>query len=253
DRRQLVSAVYNLLENAVKYSPAGSLIEVRGRATVSDEGADGRPEVEISVRDEGIGIPARDHERIFERFYRVDSTRSVTAGGTGLGLSIVRNVVTNHQGSVRVDSEESQGSTFTLRLPAANAGAHFRPAVSRPALSSRSLSRGADTVRVGARPPTGSVAPESHVDESEAPEWEVDDWPSPESLAPESRAPDSRAPDSRAPESESDDSQDDDPWPAGRPKPGQSKGGQPKGGQPKGGQPKGRQPKFGRSKPAKAG
>jgi two-component system, OmpR family, sensor histidine kinase SenX3 len=122
DRRQLVSAVYNLLENAVKYSPAGSLIEVRGRPGRNEETGEPDGQVEISVRDEGIGIPERDHDRIFERFYRVESTRSATAGGTGLGLSIVRHVVTNHDGSVEVDSEEGLGSTFTLRLPAAEPG-----------------------------------------------------------------------------------------------------------------------------------
>ncbi len=126
DRRQLVSAVYNLLENAVKYSPAGSLIEVRGRPGRDDDTGDHSDEVEISVRDEGVGIPERDHDRIFERFYRVDSTRSATAGGTGLGLSIVRHVVGNHGGTVLVDSEEGLGSTFTLRLPAATDPADTR-------------------------------------------------------------------------------------------------------------------------------
>jgi two-component system sensor histidine kinase SenX3 len=135
DRRQLVSAVYNLLENAVKYSPTGSLIEVRGRPGRADESGGAAGQVEISVRDEGVGIPPRDHERIFERFYRVESTRSATAGGTGLGLSIVRNVVANHQGSVHVDSEEGLGSTFILRLPSAAPPADVRPALpggSRP-------------------------------------------------------------------------------------------------------------------------
>ncbi len=78
DRRQLVSAIYNLLDNAVKYSDAG----IR-RSTCSPT-TDGR-EVEISVRDHGIGIPARDLERVFERFYRVDQARSRQTGGTGLG------------------------------------------------------------------------------------------------------------------------------------------------------------------------
>jgi len=119
DRRQLVAAVFNLLENAVKYSPAGSLIEVRARPGRDAAGAETPDQVEIAVRDEGIGIPERDHERIFERFYRVESTRSATGGGTGLGLSIVRHVVANHEGSVEVDSEEGLGSTFTLKLPAA--------------------------------------------------------------------------------------------------------------------------------------
>jgi two-component system sensor histidine kinase SenX3 len=110
DRRQLVAAVYNLLDNAVKYSPARSVVEVRGRA-------DG-DRVELSVRDSGIGIPEADLEHIFERFYRVEGARSRNIAGTGLGLAIVRHVVGNHHGEVRVESEEGTGSTFTLRLPA---------------------------------------------------------------------------------------------------------------------------------------
>ena len=74
--------------------------------------------MEISVIDQGVGIPARDKERIFERFYRVDRARSRSTGGTGLGLSIVRHVAVNHSGSVRVESREGEGSTFTLSLPA---------------------------------------------------------------------------------------------------------------------------------------
>ena len=110
DRRDLVSAVSNLVDNAIKYSERGSLVQVRLH---SEPGA-----VEIAVIDQGVGIPARDKERIFERFYRVDRARSRSTGGTGLGLSIVRHVAVNHSGSVRVDSREGEGSTFTLRLPA---------------------------------------------------------------------------------------------------------------------------------------
>ena len=77
---------------------------------------DGRV-VDITVADHGIGIPARDLERVFERFYRVDVARSRVTGGTGLGLSIVRHVVANHDGEVMVDSRLGEGSTFTLRLP----------------------------------------------------------------------------------------------------------------------------------------
>ncbi|CAN5145201.1 two-component system sensor histidine kinase SenX3 [soil metagenome] len=110
DRRQLVSALYNLLENAVKYSDDGSTVEVDTALVGSD--------VEVAVRDHGIGIPARDLERIFERFYRVDRARSRSTGGTGLGLAIVRHVAGNHQGEVRVRSREGEGSTFTLVLPA---------------------------------------------------------------------------------------------------------------------------------------
>jgi two-component system, OmpR family, sensor histidine kinase SenX3 len=110
DQRQLVSAVANLVENAVKYSDARSTVHIDART-------DGRT-VEIDVIDRGIGIPSRDLDRIFERFYRVDRARSRETGGTGLGLSIVRHIALNHEGSVHVRSTEGAGSTFTLRLPA---------------------------------------------------------------------------------------------------------------------------------------
>lgn len=109
DRRQLVSALYNLLENAVKFSYDGGSVRFTGR-----RGGDG--EVVLEIEDHGVGIPTRDLERIFERFYRVDQGRS-RAGGTGLGLSIVRHVASNHQGGVEVDSREGEGSTFRLVLP----------------------------------------------------------------------------------------------------------------------------------------
>lgn len=110
DRTQLASALGNLVENAVKYSDEG------GEVTVTAS-TDGRS-VELCVEDRGIGIPARDLDRIFERFYRVDRGRSRETGGTGLGLAIVRHVVQNHDGAVFVRSQEGVGSTFTLRLPA---------------------------------------------------------------------------------------------------------------------------------------
>lgn len=109
DQRQIVSAIGNLVENAVKYSGEASAIEVR---TAEAGGV-----VVIAVTDHGIGIPARDLDRIFERFYRVDRARSRATGGTGLGLSIVRHVAANHGGTVEVESVEGEGSTFTLRLP----------------------------------------------------------------------------------------------------------------------------------------
>jgi two-component system sensor histidine kinase SenX3 len=117
DRRQLVSAIYNLLDNAVKYSDAGSTVDVR--VSVTADGA----RVAIEVEDHGIGIPTRDHERIFERFYRVDRGRSRDTGGTGLGLAIVRHVASNHGGEVRLASREGAGSTFTLVLPSGPATA----------------------------------------------------------------------------------------------------------------------------------
>ncbi|MGH9188955.1 MAG: sensor histidine kinase [Acidimicrobiales bacterium] len=109
DEGQLVSAVANLLDNAVKYSDRGSAVQVVLTA--------GRQVAEVQVRDAGIGIPAKDLERVVERFYRVDRARSRETGGTGLGLSIVRHVATNHGGDVLVESREGEGSTFTLRLP----------------------------------------------------------------------------------------------------------------------------------------
>jgi len=76
------------------------------------------PWIEVMVVDQGVGIPQRDLDRIFERFYRVDRARSRDTGGTGLGLSIVRHVAHNHRGEVFVASVEGEGSTFALRLPA---------------------------------------------------------------------------------------------------------------------------------------
>ncbi|HVC25749.1 MAG TPA: ATP-binding protein [Acidimicrobiales bacterium] len=109
DRRQLTSAVYNLLENAVKFSYEGGVVLASGRVDGDD--------VVLTVTDKGIGIPARDLERVFERFYRVDHGRSRQTGGTGLGLAITRHVAQNHHGSVRVESREGEGATFTLVLP----------------------------------------------------------------------------------------------------------------------------------------
>lgn len=110
DRRQLVSAVANLLENAVKYSDDGSEVSLQARTDGST--------ISVEVEDHGIGIPSRELDRIFERFYRVDRGRGRGTGGTGLGLSIVRHVAANHGGEVEVSSVEGDGSIFTLVLPA---------------------------------------------------------------------------------------------------------------------------------------
>ncbi len=112
DVPQLVSAITNLLDNALKYSEPGEAV------LVGAEAARGR--VVLSVEDHGIGIPTRDLERIFERFYRVDKARSRATGGTGLGLSIVRHVAEAHGGEVTVESAEGEGSTFRLLLPLAD-------------------------------------------------------------------------------------------------------------------------------------
>jgi len=109
DREQLIMAIQNLIENAINYSPEGT------KVTVTSKVEDGI--VDISVTDQGIGIPDADLDRIFERFYRVDPARSRLTGGTGLGLSIVKHVALKHGGEVKVWSSESVGSTFSLRLP----------------------------------------------------------------------------------------------------------------------------------------
>ena len=109
NREQVAVAVSNLVANAVAYSPDGSSVVVAARA--SDH------YVDISVTDRGIGIPAGELDRIFERFYRVDPARHRSTGGTGLGRSIVKHVAASHGGEVKVWSVEGQGSTFTLSLP----------------------------------------------------------------------------------------------------------------------------------------
>lgn len=113
DRDLLVQAIRNLLDNAVAYSNPNTRVGVGVRER------DGI--ISITVVDQGMGIKASDQDRIFERFYRADPARSRDTGGTGLGLSIVKHVVADHGGDIHVWSAPGKGSTFTLRLPAAEA------------------------------------------------------------------------------------------------------------------------------------
>lgn len=115
DASQLVMALGNLVDNAVAYSPPDTRVTV----AVRQASAPGGDLAEVSVTDEGCGIPEAEQERVFERFYRVDTARSRDTGGTGLGLSIVKHVAVGHGGEVTVWSVPGSGSTFTLRLPAA--------------------------------------------------------------------------------------------------------------------------------------
>jgi two-component system sensor histidine kinase SenX3 len=110
DESQLVTALRNLLANAVTYSPEHTQVTV---TTLLSGDA-----IEIAVRDQGIGIPQAEQDRIFERFYRIDPARSRVTGGTGLGLAIVKHVCANHGGQVTLWSVPTEGSTFTLKLPA---------------------------------------------------------------------------------------------------------------------------------------
>ncbi|HVE97461.1 MAG TPA: ATP-binding protein [Pseudonocardiaceae bacterium] len=110
DATLLVTALSNLVDNAVSYSPPGSPVSVSRRL------ADGF--VEIAVTDRGLGIAPEHQERVFERFFRIDQARSRATGGTGLGLAIVKHVAANHGGDVQLWSKPGTGSTFTLRVPA---------------------------------------------------------------------------------------------------------------------------------------
>lgn len=109
DCAKLTQVVYNLMENASKYTQEGGVIRVRlirsGRDAI------------LTVADNGPGIPKEDQSHIFDRFYRVDKARSRETGGTGLGLSIVHQMVLMHGGTVSVDSDEGNGATFTVELP----------------------------------------------------------------------------------------------------------------------------------------
>ncbi len=110
DPEAMTQVLDNLLDNAIQYTPSGRItvrLSTRGESGV------------VSVQDTGIGIPAADLERIFERFYRVDKARSRAAGGTGLGLSIVKNLVLRMEGEVTVESTEGRGSVFSVALPLA--------------------------------------------------------------------------------------------------------------------------------------
>jgi two-component system, OmpR family, sensor histidine kinase SenX3 len=109
DLTLLVTALSNLVENAINYSPPGASVSVSRRLVGST--------VEIAVTDRGIGIAQEHQQRVFERFFRVDPARSRATGGTGLGLAIVKHVLANHGGGVRLWSSPGTGSTFTMRLP----------------------------------------------------------------------------------------------------------------------------------------
>jgi two-component system sensor histidine kinase SenX3 len=112
DREQLTKALRNLIDNAISYSAPRTRVAIGVKLEEKI--------IEISVTDQGIGIPRDALDRVFERFYRIDPARSRVTGGTGLGLSIVKHVVANHGGEVKVWSIEGSGSTFTLRLPQAH-------------------------------------------------------------------------------------------------------------------------------------
>lgn len=107
-RPVIYEMVYNLIDNAVKYNKENGIVSIKIETIMEAH------KVILTVRDNGIGIPEREKERIFERFYRVDKSRSKVLGGTGLGLSIVKHAARYHNASVLVNSKEGEGSTFTV-------------------------------------------------------------------------------------------------------------------------------------------
>ncbi|GFP23004.1 two-component system, OmpR family, phosphate regulon sensor histidine kinase PhoR, partial [Candidatus Hakubella thermalkaliphila] len=109
NEQYMIISLSNLLDNAIKYTPAGGTVSV-----ILEEGAE---EISFRVSDTGAGIPTRELPRIFERFYRVDKARSHESGSTGLGLSIAKHVVEKHGGRIEVKSFLGKGSTFTIHLP----------------------------------------------------------------------------------------------------------------------------------------
>jgi two-component system phosphate regulon sensor histidine kinase PhoR len=133
DRSMMYELFYNLIDNAVKYNKPGGEVRVGiGRSGTLDgvagSGLSGlagasEPQVEIKVADTGIGIPKEAQSRVFERFYRVDKSRSKKKGGTGLGLAIVKHIVLLHGGHVSIESRENEGTTITVLLPAGTNGA----------------------------------------------------------------------------------------------------------------------------------
>jgi two-component system phosphate regulon sensor histidine kinase PhoR len=110
DRRRLAQVARNLLDNAIKFSPVGSSVELHAFAEPGRAG--------FSVSDRGPGIPKGERDRFFQRFYQIDRSRSKARPGSGLGLSIVKHLVQLHGGSVEVEGNVGEGSRFVVRLPA---------------------------------------------------------------------------------------------------------------------------------------
>jgi two-component system, NarL family, sensor histidine kinase BarA len=129
DPERLRQVFLNLVENAIKFTPVDGSVTLRARM-VADESGDGqddglsllaptRARLEVRVEDTGIGIPARERERVFDPFYQIDSSSTREYGGTGLGLSIVKRLVEGHSGTIRIEDNTPRGTTFVVSLPQA--------------------------------------------------------------------------------------------------------------------------------------
>jgi signal transduction histidine kinase len=144
DHTKLYQAFLNLVDNAVKYTPEGGLISI----TLHRD----RDFAEVRVRDTGIGISPEHQKKIFNRFYRVDKARSRELGGAGLGLSIVQWTVDAHGGTIAVESEPGQGSTFIVRLPLVPEQAKAVETVESATQKQRGLSHAFDVSRFRRKP-----------------------------------------------------------------------------------------------------
>ena len=121
DGEKLEQALINIVHNAIKYSPEGGEIRI---AVFEKEGL-----VNIEIKDEGLGIPPEAMDKLFEKFYRVNHSDRRSIGGTGLGLAIVKEILNDHNGEIKVESEFGKGSTFTVSLPVQPDGVEFKSAI----------------------------------------------------------------------------------------------------------------------------
>ena len=115
ERESITQVMMNVVSNSIKYTPDGGTIEVTA-------GREGTGRVWMEVSDTGIGIPEKDRDRIFERFYRVDKARSRESGGTGLGLSIAKEIIDQHRGSISIVDKPQPGLTIRIELPVEGPG-----------------------------------------------------------------------------------------------------------------------------------
>ena len=118
---ELTQVFQNLIDNAIKYGRTGSTVRIEAKESGVARRRLGRPAIAVAVMDQGEGISREHLPRLTERFYRVDKARSRQLGGTGLGLAIVKHIVNRHRGALEITSNEGEGSTFTVFLPAAAA------------------------------------------------------------------------------------------------------------------------------------
>jgi signal transduction histidine kinase len=126
DERLIRRSIEEVLDNAVKFSPQGGTIRLEAKG--ASRGINGRGrQVEVRVSDEGIGITPDDLPKVFSDFHQLDGSETRAYGGLGLGLAFVQRIIEAHQGEITVESEPDQGTTFTIRIPAATAAAKKAP------------------------------------------------------------------------------------------------------------------------------